>query len=177
YHQGAGVAVVTFSASIGGWIFNAGEQALDYRTSPRPGIQTVPGEGYEFAGWSHDAYTSLRGEIIPADSGVMNYEDIVIYGNVELRANFVPADRNRYTETVENGEIPGQGTDKVWAVDNNLYVTPLKEGSVLRIYTVEGVLQEQHTLVTAGTSAYKLQRGIYVVTVNNGAGRKIVIRR
>jgi hypothetical protein len=169
--------VVTFSASIGGWIFNAGEQALDYRTSPRPGIQTVPGEGYEFAGWSHDAYTSLRGEIIPADSGVMNYEDIVIYGNVELRANFVPADRNRYTETVENGEIPGQGTDKVWAVDNNLYVTPLKEGSVLRIYTVEGVLQEQHTLVTAGTSAYKLQRGIYVVTVNNGAGRKIVIRR
>ncbi|MDR2148336.1 MAG: T9SS type A sorting domain-containing protein, partial [Tannerella sp.] len=175
YHQGAGVAVVTFSTSLGGWIFNASEQALDYRTSPRPGIQVIPEEGYEFAGWSHDAYTSLRGIIIPADSGIYSYEDVIIHGNVELSANFVSTDRSRYTGTVENEEVTEQKTDKIWAVADNLYVTPFKEGSVLRIYTLEGALREQHTLVTVGTSTYELPRGIYIVTVNKGTGKKIII--
>jgi hypothetical protein len=174
YHQGAGVAVVTFSASVGGWIFNAGEQALDYRTTPRSGIEVIPEEGYEFAGWSHDAYTSLRGETVPADSGLMDYEDIVIQGNVELRANFIPANRDRYIGIVEEEQIPEQPeTDRVWAVGDMLYVTPAKAGSVLRIYTVEGVLREQHALVSAGTSTYRLPRGVYIVTVNGGGGRKI----
>ncbi|MDR1723036.1 MAG: FG-GAP-like repeat-containing protein, partial [Tannerella sp.] len=88
YHQGAGVAVVTFSASIGGSIFNAEPQAVDFKTAPRNGVVIAPDEGYEFAGWSHPAYISMRGIEIPATEGVMNYDTLKVYGNVELTATF-----------------------------------------------------------------------------------------
>jgi uncharacterized repeat protein (TIGR02543 family) len=90
YHQGAGVSVVTFSISAGGEIYNAMPQALDFHTSPRSGVLVVPNEGYLFAGWSHDTYISLRGETVEARSGIMHYDTLVIYGSVELRADFVP---------------------------------------------------------------------------------------
>jgi len=89
YHQGAGMSMVTFSKSIGGSIYNGQPQALDFRTSPRQGIIIVPDEGYRFAGWSHDEYWSLRGEKIAARSGIMLYDTLIIYGHVDLKANFV----------------------------------------------------------------------------------------
>jgi uncharacterized repeat protein (TIGR01451 family) len=174
YHQGAGVAVVTFSASIGGWIFNASEQALDYRTSPRPGVEIIPEQGYEFAGWSHDAYTSLRGQTIPADSGIYNYEDVVIHGNVELRANFVPQTRGL---AVQNGNVSAEATgtsDKVWSNNNDLYIRA-KKGAIIRIYTIEGVLQQQFTITGDGTTTKRLERGAYIVTLDGGGGWKAVI--
>lgn len=88
YHQGSCVGVTTFSAGFGGNIYNAAEQALDYRTSPRSGILVVPEEGYRFAGWSHEDYISLRGKTIPAQKGIMLYDTLTIYGNVNLQANF-----------------------------------------------------------------------------------------
>ncbi|MDR1335425.1 MAG: FG-GAP-like repeat-containing protein [Tannerella sp.] len=91
YHQGAGVSLVTFSAPArGGVIYNATPQALDFRTSPRTGILVVPEEGYRFAGWSHDSYTSLRGERIEARTGITHYDTLTVYGSVELRAAFAP---------------------------------------------------------------------------------------
>jgi hypothetical protein len=174
YHQGAGIAVTTFSASFGGTLFGAGEQALDYRTSPRAGVLIVPDEGYEFAGWSHDDYTSLRGETIKADSGIMHYEDIVIYGNVELRANFVPVT----TKSVEKD--PGQdkvvkSEDKVWSADENLYIRVIRKGTIARIYTTTGVLLQQKTITADGITTIPLERGIYVVTLDGGAGYKVII--
>ena len=50
FHQGAGISITTFSAGFGGNIYNAGEQALDYMTSPRSGVVIVPDDGYRFAG-------------------------------------------------------------------------------------------------------------------------------
>ena len=88
YHQGVGVSLVTFSAGYGGKIFNATEQVLDYRMSPNSGIVIVPDEGYRFAGWSHPAYLSLRGETISAQSGIMRYDTLTVHGDVELHANF-----------------------------------------------------------------------------------------
>jgi hypothetical protein len=54
-------------------------------------LTIVPDSGYIFAGWSHDAYISLRGKLIPADSGVMHLDTLTLYGNVDLRASFAPA--------------------------------------------------------------------------------------
>jgi uncharacterized repeat protein (TIGR01451 family) len=88
YHQGACVGFATFSAGFGGTIYNAAEQALDYKTSPRPEIVIVPDEGYQFTGWSHDDYISLRGERIPAQESIMHYDTLIVYGNVNLHANF-----------------------------------------------------------------------------------------
>ena len=90
YHQGACVGVITFSAGLGGTIHNAGEQALDYKTSPLGGIIIAPDEGYRFTGWSHDMYVSLRGELISAQNNIMYYDTLPVYGNVELQANFEP---------------------------------------------------------------------------------------
>jgi hypothetical protein len=173
YHQGAGISVVIFSASVGGQLFNAREQALDYRTSPRSGILTVPDSGYTFAGWSHDEYMSLRGEKIEADSGLMYYGDIVVYGNVELRANFVPIAEKSGEKTIVQEKVT-DNSDKVWSYDKDLYIRA-KKGTITRIYTTEGILQRQLTVTADGTATVRLERGVYVVTLDGGAGWKIVI--
>jgi uncharacterized repeat protein (TIGR01451 family) len=173
YHQGAGIAVVTFSASLGGHLFNAVEQALDYRTSPRAGILIVPDDGYDFAGWCHDDYTSLRGETIKADSGILHYEDVVIYGDVELRARFVP----HKEKPIEKGIVEEKATDnsdKVWSHEKDLYIRT-KKGVITRIYTTEGLLQQLLTITDDGTTTVRLERGVYVVTLNGGVGYKVII--
>ena len=234
---------MTFSASYGGNIYNAGEQALDYKATPSSGIIIAPDEGYVFAGWSHSDYTSLRGATIEAQEGIMLYDTLTVYGNVELHASFVPeeyaiayflnggtnAETNPDKYTIEsgtieleapekendtfigwtgsNGDEPQQsvvianGTtseltfyanflhsgredvkpevsdnaDKVWAVDDDLYVRTNKAGSIVRVYSLDGVLCEQHTIVVPGITTRKLLRGIYVVTINNNIGQKVVL--
>lgn len=88
YHQGAGVSLVTFSSTSGGYIFSAEPQAVDYNSTPRRGIRIAPDEGFLFAGWSHEAYISLKGKPIPAQQGIMYYDTLTVYGNVELKAHF-----------------------------------------------------------------------------------------
>jgi hypothetical protein len=175
YHQGAGIAVVTFSAVLGGHLFNASEQALDYKTSPREGILIVPADGYDFVGWRHDDYTSLRGETIKADSGIVNYEDIVVYGNVELRAQFVPhKDKDKPVERGIVEERVTDNSDKVWSNDKNLYIRT-KKNTIARIYTTEGVLRRLFAIIDDGTTTVRLERGLYIVTLDGGAGYKVII--
>jgi uncharacterized repeat protein (TIGR02543 family) len=242
YHQGAGVSIITFSAIAGGQLFNATPQAVDYRTSPRAGIVVAPDDGYRFTGWSHDGYYSLRGDDVPANSGIMSYDTLTVYGNVELKANFELIDysihyymngcenpsANPALYTIETGNIvleppykvgdvfvgwtgsngeepqmtvniPKGSTgelvfyanflvsgrekateeviagDKIWSSGNTLYVTVSTPGSVIRIYLMDGILQKHHTAISLGTVKIKLPGGIYVVTVNNGVGRKVKI--
>jgi uncharacterized repeat protein (TIGR01451 family) len=172
YHQGAGISIVTFSATVGGQLFNAREQALDYRTSPRAGILIVPDSGYTFAGWSHDEYVSLRGEKIAADSGITHYEDIVIYGNVELRARFVPTVKPAEREIVQ--EKVFDTDDKVWSHAGDIYVRT-KKGALTRIYSTEGILQRQLIITDDGTTSIRMERGVYVATLDDGLGWKVVI--
>jgi uncharacterized repeat protein (TIGR01451 family) len=174
YHQGAGIAVVLFSASSGGSIYHAGEQALDYMTSPRSGILVVPDEGYRFAGWRHDDYMSLRGKVIRADSGIMRCDTLVIYGNVELHAVFEPEGLEEISRVIEEPEKP-QKEDKIWSSEDVLYVRTYKSGSIARIYKPDGMLYDQRTVITEGTTEIKLPRGIYIVTLNNGIGQKVLI--
>jgi hypothetical protein len=165
--------MVTFSASAGGHIFNAGEQALDYRTSPRAGVRIVPDSGYVFAGWSHDGYISLRGEVIPADSGIMNYDRLVIYGNVELRAVFEPLKEDPGEKEITDDRVPDTG-DKVWSNGSRLYIRT-KEGSAVHVYTPDGVLRRHFVTTVDGVTTVRLERGVYVVTINGGKGFKIVV--
>ena len=246
YHQGAGVSLVTFSAGYGGHIYNAEPQAVDYRSSALAGVVIAPDKGFRFAGWNHDDYISLRGHKIKAQSGVMQYDTLTVYGNVNLQAAFelekypiiyylhggggIDASLNNpFSYTIEsgditlavpsktgdiftgwtgtNGDIPqlsvtipkgstGERTyyanylhsgrsvdeqpvvvegDRVWTVGNELHVRTTKPGSILRIYTMNGVLIRQQTILQPGETKYRLPDGIYVVTLNNGIGEKIMV--
>jgi hypothetical protein len=76
---------------------------------------------------------------------------------------------------IEEPEKPQQTGDKIWASENILYIRTDKPGSIVRIYTPDGELYEQHTVITEGVTEIRLERGIYVVTLNNGIGKKVVI--
>jgi hypothetical protein len=186
YHQGAGIAIVTFSASVGGIIFGNESQAVDYRTTARSGVVVVPNDGYRFIGWAHDSYISLRGDAVLAATGIMSYDTLTIYGNVELRAEFVPDTRtDNAVETLHATSLQQQPV--IWAHGGKLFVkvnelTRLqgneltrKQGNILRIYTPDGILYKQQTILNEGITTIKLPSGIYICTLNNGIGTKIVI--
>jgi uncharacterized repeat protein (TIGR02543 family) len=245
YHQGAGIALLTFAADYGGAIYNAQSQALDYRAFPRAGVLVVPDDGYAFTGWRHDGYRSLRGEPVQARSGIMHYDTLSILGDVELTACFEPirypiryylhggenAKSNPEEYTVRSGlitlepphktgdvfigwtgsngtdpqqalTIPGGSTgertydanyqysgreaeerplmteelpDDLWSAKGELYIQTSKTGSVARIYSLNGMLRGVHTTLSPGVTKIKLQRGIYLVTLNNGVAQKIRI--
>ena len=173
YHQGAGVTLVTFSAGHGGSIYNALEQALDYRTSPRSGIVIVPDEGFRFAGWRHDEYISLRNDTINAQSGILYYESLTIYGDVELKAIFEP-DVQPVEIKIQRDEIQ-EDTDEMWVYKNEMVIKSSTPGSVIRIYSVDGNLQKQQILLTTGETKIILPPGIYIVSLNNSVGKKIAV--
>ena len=175
FHQGAGISIMTFSAGLGGEIFNATEQALDYMSTPTAGIIIAPEEGYKFAGWSHDDYTSLRGVSIRAQRGIMHYDTLTVYGNIELHAEFVPVEASLDEENEEIEPMAASARNEAWSVKDELFITTASAGSIVRIYSTEGVLCEQHTIVSAGTTSIKLPRGIYIVTINNDFGNKVRI--
>ena len=90
-------------------------------------------------------------------------------GKLTFYANFLHSGR-------EDVELEAAvDDDKVWAVKNDLYVRTSKAGSLVRIYSLDGLLREQLTVVSPGTTTKKLPRGIYVITINNGIGKKIRI--
>jgi hypothetical protein len=173
YHQGAGVAVVSFSASLGGTIFGATSQAVDYRSTASTGVLVAPDSGYIFAGWKHEAYTSLRGEVIPAAEGITRYEELEILGDIELHAVFEP-DLPKVNPVLSPISFSSLD-DKIWSYQHTLYIRTQKSGSIARIYTASGTLYDQRTIITEGTTPIKLPPGIYVVTLNNGTGRKVAV--
>jgi uncharacterized repeat protein (TIGR02543 family) len=130
YHQGAGVGIVTFSATAGGSIFGAAPQAVDYKTYASSGILVVPDEGYSFNGWSHNDYYSQRGKVIKAQDSIMNYDEILIYGDVNLRANFDIVNYNiRY---YLNGSASPDANPLTYTVHSGVInlVPPTKNGDV-----------------------------------------------
>jgi uncharacterized repeat protein (TIGR02543 family) len=75
----------------------------------------------------------------------------------------------------EGDNVREASENKVWSADNNLYIQVAQKGSIARIYTTDGILQKQLTIVSDGATTTKLERGIYVVTINNGKGYKVII--
>ncbi|MDR1723311.1 MAG: DUF11 domain-containing protein, partial [Tannerella sp.] len=180
YHQGAGVAVVTFAAAAGGSIFNFEPQAVDYRTSLRSEpLLIVPDSGYVFAGWSHPAYVSLKGIEIPATTGILNLDTLLIYGNVELTAVFeLYRDSLSSKEAISPDDIALSNTiatPRIWSSGSEILVKPATVPSILRIYTPDGILIKQQTLLTKDITKIKMPAGLYIATLNNSVGTKVLI--
>ncbi|MDR1115205.1 MAG: hypothetical protein LBL33_03480, partial [Tannerella sp.] len=58
-----------------------------------------------------------------------------------------------------------------------LYILTAKAGSIVRVYSPDGILHKLQTIVASGETRIKLQRGIYIVTLNNGVGQKVIIEK
>jgi uncharacterized repeat protein (TIGR01451 family) len=202
YHQGAGIAIVTFSASLGGSIIGSDvfsgstsggnisgdaikddvsgysasgylTQAVDYSSTVRSGVLAVPDSGYIFVGWRHDAYVSLRGDSIPSAEGISHYEELKILGDITLQAVFLP--ESKANIALEQTTISNNSEDKIWSHKSTLHIRTQTTGSIARIYTISGVLYDQHTILTPGITTIHLPQGLYIVTLNNSAGVKVAI--
>ncbi|MDR2776042.1 MAG: T9SS type A sorting domain-containing protein, partial [Tannerella sp.] len=76
---------------------------------------------------------------------------------------------------VSNGVLLPEGSQRIWTYRNTLYINSGKD-DVVSIYNMAGVLQ-QKTDVGEGVRRITLERGLYVVTLNDGSAvHKIVIR-
>ena len=84
-------------------------------------------------------------------------------------ANFLHSGRE------ENVKDDSLTEDRIWANKDYLYVYTLESGAFVRIFTPDGVLYKIQALPVAGETKIKLQPGIYIVTLNNGIGKKIII--
>ncbi|MDR1098081.1 MAG: InlB B-repeat-containing protein, partial [Tannerella sp.] len=92
-------------------------------------------------------------------------------GERDYYANYLYSGR----EAVEVPASTSASEDKIWAFEGELYVRTSKPGAIIRIYSPDGILYRLQTVVTAGETRIKLPPGIYIVTLNNGAGRKVMI--
>jgi uncharacterized repeat protein (TIGR02543 family) len=90
-------------------------------------------------------------------------------GELTFYANFLNSGREKEEETITE--------DKIWASGDILYVKVSTAGSIIRIYSPDGVLQKHHTALSTGTAEIKLPVGLYVATINNGVGQKVKIER
>ena len=88
-------------------------------------------------------------------------------GKLEYYANFLLSGREE--TALDTSE------DKVWAVDDKLYIKISKTGSIVRIYSLDGVLRELYTVLSPGVTIRKFSRGIYLITINNNVGQKVVL--
>ncbi|MDR1382131.1 MAG: hypothetical protein LBJ47_11725, partial [Tannerella sp.] len=105
-------------------------------------------------------------------------------GDVPEETVTIPAgttgDRDYYANYLYSGrediarEDP-EADDRIWSSGREAYIRTSRPGSIARIYTPDGILRTQRTIISAGTTKIRLEQGIYIVTLNNGAGRKIVI--
>ncbi|MDR1097350.1 MAG: hypothetical protein LBL57_04380, partial [Tannerella sp.] len=90
-------------------------------------------------------------------------------GEREYYANYLYSGRESHAaETPE--------TDRIWSSGNEAYIRTSRSGSIARIYTPDGILRRQHTVLSAGTTKFRLDPGIYIIKLNNGTGWKILIQ-
>jgi uncharacterized repeat protein (TIGR02543 family) len=82
----------------------------------------------------------------------------------------------RYSGRDDTAVEPVESSDKIWAAGSEVHIRTSHPGSIARIYTTDGVMHKQHTILSAGTTKIKLEPGIYIVTLNNGTGQKVLIR-
>ena len=116
--------------------------------------------GDTFVGWTgSNGEEPQQSVVIPAGST----------GELIYYANFLLSGREEVEPDITNGN------DKAWAVNDDLYIRTSKVGSIVRIYSLDGILREQQTIVSPGITTKKLPRGIYLITINNNIGQKVVL--
>jgi len=119
-------------------------------------------EGDTFTGWtgSNGDEPQLKVTIPKGSTG-----ERVYYANYQ---------RSGREETTNTPNLQSD-EDKIWVSMGDLYIYTSKPGSVVKIYTPDGILRNIQTILTAGETKIKLPQGIYIVTLNNSAGKKISI--
>ncbi|MDR1097205.1 MAG: InlB B-repeat-containing protein, partial [Tannerella sp.] len=144
---------------------NDGENAADnpsvYTVESVPVTLAAPFKsGDVFTGWSGSNGDDPQLTVtIPAGST----------GEREYYANYLYSGRESHaTETPE--------TDRIWSSGNEAYIRTSRSGSIARIYTPDGILRHQHTVLSSGITKFRLDPGIYIIKLNNGTGWKILIR-
>jgi hypothetical protein len=45
-----------------------------------------------------------------------------------------------------------------------------RSSNTAKVYTPDGILRRQHTILSAGTTKFRLDPGIYIIKLNNGTG-------
>ena len=114
----------------------------------------------EFIGWTgSNGDEPQQNVIIPERST----------GGLEFYANFLYSGRENDSKKSELNE------DKIWAVKDEVFIRTSKAGSVVRIYSADGILKKIQTIVTAGEIKIKLTNGIYAITINNDPGQMVRI--
>lgn len=63
-------------------------QIVNYGKHPKAGVVVTPPPGRKFVGWSYPAYTSVKGKNMPAALGIIEYDTITVYGDIDLTARW-----------------------------------------------------------------------------------------
>jgi uncharacterized repeat protein (TIGR02543 family) len=143
---------------------NAGENAADnppvYTVESAPITLADPSKPDDvFIGWSGSNGEEPQLTVtIPTGST----------GEREYYANFLYSGRESYT-------MEAPAADKIWSSGNDAYIRTSRSGSITKVYTPDGILRRQHTILSAGTTTFRLDPGIYIIKLNNDAGQKILI--
>jgi uncharacterized repeat protein (TIGR02543 family) len=117
-------------------------------------------QGDEFIGWTgSNGDTPQMTVTIPKGST----------GERSYYANYLYSGRE---DSVKNDSL---NEDRIWANKDELHIYTLKSGAIVRIFTPDGILHKVQTLPTAGETKIQLPQGIYIVTLNNGIGKKVII--
>ena len=125
-----------------------------------------------------NTFTRIATISIPVTGGIPTAETRLILRDTDsysairsaVWSNSADVRQRRYfslTSGTTDNQSPAYDEDKVWAVNDNLYVQTNKVGSVVRIFSMEGVLRKQQTIVAAGITTIKLTTGVYAVSIND----------
>jgi uncharacterized repeat protein (TIGR02543 family) len=103
-------------------------------------------------------------------------------GDAPVEAPVIPAgstgDRTYYANYLYSGReavVPSEAIDRVWSACHELYVRTSRANVLVRVYTPDGLLHRLFTIPAPGITKHPLLPGIYIVTLNDGAGKKVVI--
>jgi len=148
----------------GGRFPNAQFQMLNSQftiESPSITLEIPEKEGDVFTGWTGSNGDEPQREVtLPKGST----------GERTYYANFVHSGR----EEPFHAAIPFE--NRIWVIKDELYIFTTQAGNIARIYTLDGTLYMQKTLVSTGEVKLKLDQGIYIVTLNNGSGKKVIVQ-
>jgi uncharacterized repeat protein (TIGR02543 family) len=90
-------------------------------------------------------------------------------GEREYYANFLYSGRESYASEAASK------ANKVWSFGDEAYIRTSRSGSIVKVYTPDGILRRQHTILAVDTTKFRLDPGIYIIKLNNGTGWKVLI--
>ena len=94
------------------------------------------------------------------------YQDIVDIGAFELQRNL----------DVTNNETIYED-NSIWSYQGNLYVKASSKAVTVHVYSLSGILIKQINNIGEGTHTIALPEGLYIVKLNTGETKKVIIRK